>query len=153
MAVDSGGAASTARARATRETVRAPGASLTLRRTVTMAWMGEQRHATSSAPLAAAISVARAWPPLDAGFLLAVGVRAASAAMSAAVWVAALAAANAATSTATIPASSTNAVRASPTRVAPPPSPCGGPADLAEGVTDPPGRGPVRAPMRPPPSR
>jgi hypothetical protein len=112
-------------------TVNPAGTSRWRRRTPTTARAAEQSQATSSAPLAAAISAAR--PSLQLSARAAVepwtaadpsrGVNAASAAMSAAVWAAALAPASAPMSTAATPANSTSPANANPTRVAPPSSP------------------------------
>ena len=100
---------------------------------MTTAWTAEQAHATSSAPLAAAIPAAWASPQLGAepvtGPLW--GDRAANAARSAAVCAAALAPASAPMSTATSPAISTKPASANPTRVAPPCSPSGRPREPA----------------------
>ena len=120
-------------------TVSPPGTSRCRRRTLTTARTAEQSQLTSSAPLAAAISAARSSLEVSArapGEPRATvprwaadaadpsrGVKAARAAMSAAVCAAALAPARTPTSTAATPASSTSPVNASPTRVAPPSSP------------------------------
>ena len=160
------GGPNTARALAVTMTVRPPGTSRTRRLTRTTAWTPEQSHITNSAPLASAISAARA----EASFRVsngprsesrpptgprggggsggsggggggpgrrppgrcwvcsggrstadaAMGVRAARAAMSAAVWAAERAPTSAPMSTATTPVIRISPERASPTRVAPP---------------------------------
>lgn len=116
-----------ARLLALTETLTPPGTSRSQRRTVTTAWTDEQSHLTSSAPLAPAISAARASPQPSAVQATSLsptsGVSAANAAMSAAVCAAALAPANAPTSIPTTPTISTTPARANPTRVAPPRSP------------------------------
>ncbi len=117
------GRASTARAVAVTWTVRPPGTSRTRRLTFTTAWMAEQSHLTSSAPLATAISAARDVPQP--------GVRAARAAMSAAVCAAARAAASAPMSTARTPVIRMSPDNANPMRVAPPFSPADHPNERA----------------------